>query len=370
MVERLGGAGVPEDRVSFQREDSRLPVAGAPCSEFLALFKDYDGPTMNGLWQAAAAKSAPRPSGTRAGAVQRAQPGRRQHGDVPARDGSPSAAARRERCSSQASITASSTASALPCRVSAAALGEALENLGNQCSSRSRASNDVRMTTCSASSRRATTRRSRQRRLAQTVAPALGDAVEARGQLGDAVERTGGQLGRVRRLRSRPSSPCRPPAGGSWASCRARDSCSRKLTGPEVVPEGRIRSCCRSCARQARYVLIRSPPCRFSSRLAATTPAAAVALHLLMPVGGLQLHTAAEAGTGEGVRHGDPFPWGGVAHRRHRTRPDTPSVSARPVPQTWPHPNCPTSGARKCAILSNWGPSKRQHGDAVRRVPA
>ena len=53
VVERFGGAGVPEDRVSFQRDTYRFE-SPAPPSEFLALFKDYYGPTMN-AYEAAAA---------------------------------------------------------------------------------------------------------------------------------------------------------------------------------------------------------------------------------------------------------------------------------------------------------------------------
>jgi SAM-dependent methyltransferase len=53
VVERFGGAGVPEDRVSFQRDTYRFE-SPVPPSEFLALFKDYYGPTMN-AYEAAAA---------------------------------------------------------------------------------------------------------------------------------------------------------------------------------------------------------------------------------------------------------------------------------------------------------------------------
>jgi len=53
VVERFAGAGVPEDQVSFQR-DTYTFTSPAPPSEFLALFKDYYGPTMN-AYEAAAA---------------------------------------------------------------------------------------------------------------------------------------------------------------------------------------------------------------------------------------------------------------------------------------------------------------------------
>jgi len=53
VVERFAGAGVPGDQVSFQR-DTYTFMSPAPPSEFLALFKDYYGPTMN-AYEAAAA---------------------------------------------------------------------------------------------------------------------------------------------------------------------------------------------------------------------------------------------------------------------------------------------------------------------------
>jgi len=53
VVERFAGAGVPGDQVSFQR-DTYTFTSPAPPSEFLALFKDYYGPTMN-AYEAAAA---------------------------------------------------------------------------------------------------------------------------------------------------------------------------------------------------------------------------------------------------------------------------------------------------------------------------
>ena len=53
VVERFGGAGVPEDRVSFQRDTYTFAYPGPP-SEFLGLFKHYYGPTMNAYDAAAA----------------------------------------------------------------------------------------------------------------------------------------------------------------------------------------------------------------------------------------------------------------------------------------------------------------------------
>ncbi len=54
VVERFTAAGVPEDRISCERDiwTFRLP---APPAEFLAIFRNYYGPTMNAFDAAAAA---------------------------------------------------------------------------------------------------------------------------------------------------------------------------------------------------------------------------------------------------------------------------------------------------------------------------
>jgi SAM-dependent methyltransferase len=53
VIERFGGAGVPEDRVSFERDTYTFAFPGTP-SEFLGVFRTYYGPTMN-AYEAAAA---------------------------------------------------------------------------------------------------------------------------------------------------------------------------------------------------------------------------------------------------------------------------------------------------------------------------
>jgi SAM-dependent methyltransferase len=53
VTERFAGAGVPEDKISFER-DTYTFVYPAPPSEFLAEFKAWYGPTMN-AYEAAAA---------------------------------------------------------------------------------------------------------------------------------------------------------------------------------------------------------------------------------------------------------------------------------------------------------------------------
>ena len=53
VVERFAGAGVPADRVSFERDTYTFEFSGAP-SEMLAEFRDYYGPTMNAFEAAAA----------------------------------------------------------------------------------------------------------------------------------------------------------------------------------------------------------------------------------------------------------------------------------------------------------------------------
>jgi hypothetical protein len=46
VIERFGKAGIPEENISFVRDTYTFD---APCTptEFVALFKDYYGPTMN-----------------------------------------------------------------------------------------------------------------------------------------------------------------------------------------------------------------------------------------------------------------------------------------------------------------------------------
>jgi SAM-dependent methyltransferase len=46
VVERFSAAGVPEDRISFERDTYRFESPGSP-SELLAAFRTYYGPTMN-----------------------------------------------------------------------------------------------------------------------------------------------------------------------------------------------------------------------------------------------------------------------------------------------------------------------------------
>ncbi len=53
VIERFGGAGVPAEQISFQRDTYTFNFPGAP-SEFLAAFKTYYGPTMNAFEAAAA----------------------------------------------------------------------------------------------------------------------------------------------------------------------------------------------------------------------------------------------------------------------------------------------------------------------------
>ena len=155
VVERFGGAGVPEDRVSFQRDTYTFAYPGPP-SEFLGLFKRllraYDERLRCGRGERSRGRAARGARDT----LRRTQHGRRQHvdpGDIPARHGHGL-----DRCSSQASITASSMASPLPCPRSATiimcfAKRPGTENVsGKDCRSRSRASNDDRMTTWLASS--------------------------------------------------------------------------------------------------------------------------------------------------------------------------------------------------------------------------
>lgn len=53
VVERFAGAGVPEERISFERDTYTFSYQGAP-SEFLGQFRTYYGPTMNAFEAAAA----------------------------------------------------------------------------------------------------------------------------------------------------------------------------------------------------------------------------------------------------------------------------------------------------------------------------
>jgi SAM-dependent methyltransferase len=53
VIERFGGAGVPEEDVSFERDTYTFNFPGTP-SEFLGVFRTYYGPTMN-AYEAAAA---------------------------------------------------------------------------------------------------------------------------------------------------------------------------------------------------------------------------------------------------------------------------------------------------------------------------
>src|SRR5256884_2598335 len=53
VVERFAGAGVPEEKISFERDTYTFKFPGAP-SELLAAFRTYYGPTMNAFEAAAA----------------------------------------------------------------------------------------------------------------------------------------------------------------------------------------------------------------------------------------------------------------------------------------------------------------------------
>jgi SAM-dependent methyltransferase len=46
VIERFAGAGVPEEKIAFERDTYTFNFPGAP-SELLALFRSYYGPTMN-----------------------------------------------------------------------------------------------------------------------------------------------------------------------------------------------------------------------------------------------------------------------------------------------------------------------------------
>lgn len=53
VIERFTSAGVPEERISFERDTYRFNYAGAP-SEVVSEFRSYYGPTMNAFEAAAA----------------------------------------------------------------------------------------------------------------------------------------------------------------------------------------------------------------------------------------------------------------------------------------------------------------------------
>src|SRR6186997_1695354 len=53
VIERFVGAGVPEERISFERDTYTFNFEGSP-SEFLGVFREYYGPTMNAYAAAAA----------------------------------------------------------------------------------------------------------------------------------------------------------------------------------------------------------------------------------------------------------------------------------------------------------------------------
>jgi Methyltransferase domain len=46
VIERFGGAGIPKERIAFERDTYTFDFPGTP-SEFVAAFRDYYGPTMN-----------------------------------------------------------------------------------------------------------------------------------------------------------------------------------------------------------------------------------------------------------------------------------------------------------------------------------
>src|SRR5262249_28807208 len=53
VTERFTAAGVPEDRISFERDSFTFDFPGSP-GELVASFRDYYGPTMNAFDAAAA----------------------------------------------------------------------------------------------------------------------------------------------------------------------------------------------------------------------------------------------------------------------------------------------------------------------------
>jgi hypothetical protein len=46
VIERFGAAGIPGDRISFVRDTYTFNFPGPP-ADFVSLFRDYYGPTMN-----------------------------------------------------------------------------------------------------------------------------------------------------------------------------------------------------------------------------------------------------------------------------------------------------------------------------------
>ena len=53
VIERFAGAGVPQERISFERDTYTFSLPGPP-AELLAGFRTYYGPTMNAFEAAAA----------------------------------------------------------------------------------------------------------------------------------------------------------------------------------------------------------------------------------------------------------------------------------------------------------------------------
>ena len=53
VIERFAGAGVPEEKISFERDTYTFNYPGPP-SELLAAFRTYYGPTMTAFEAAAA----------------------------------------------------------------------------------------------------------------------------------------------------------------------------------------------------------------------------------------------------------------------------------------------------------------------------
>ena len=90
VIERFGGAGVPEDRISFERDTYTFNFPGPP-SELLDVFRQYYGPTMNAFEAAPAngRETELQPSWTRS-STSRTSARARCHldsRDVPAGDG-------------------------------------------------------------------------------------------------------------------------------------------------------------------------------------------------------------------------------------------------------------------------------------------
>jgi hypothetical protein len=53
VIERFAGAGVPEEKISFEKDTYTFNYPGTP-SDLLAVFRTYYGPTMNAFEAAAA----------------------------------------------------------------------------------------------------------------------------------------------------------------------------------------------------------------------------------------------------------------------------------------------------------------------------